>query len=448
MRNTVVKYSENEDAHETGAHVATVSADLLSSNIRSGNNDEILSAWRKATGEIPDVLSLKFTEPKSGPAGIAIDMRLQGSDLGALKRASVDMQNWLSRYNGVHDITDDLRPGKPEFKIRLTEGALSLGVDARKVADQLRKAFFGTTVSEVQVGPEAYEIDVRLAEKHKDSLADLDTFTISMPGGALVPLSTVAVIDEDRGYARINRVNRVRTVTIQGDVDVRVANANEVIADTRRRFLSDFQKRHPEVRVAIEGQDKEAGTTQKSMIRGFILGLLGVFLLLSFQFRSYVEPLVVMIVIPFAFIGVIVGHLVMGLDFTMPSMLGFVALAGVVVNDSILLVNFIKDRHGPGMTVAQAAPLAARARFRAILLTSITTIAGLLPILFETSLQAQILVPLVTSLAFGLLASTVLVLVVVPAIYAILDDFGVSTLAKERSAAEKSAGDAEPAAAR
>ena len=162
------------------------------------------------------------------------------------------------------------------------------------------------------------------------------------------------------------------------------------------------------------------------MLGGFVLGLIGVYLLLSFQFRSYVEPLVVMIIIPFALVGAIIGHILMGLDFTMPSMLGFVALAGVVVNDSILLVNFIKHYHGETKSVPEAASQASRARFRAILLTSLTTIVGLLPLLFETSIQAQILVPLVTSLAFGLMATTVLVLFLVPAIYSVLDDFGLA----------------------
>jgi len=168
------------------------------------------------------------------------------------------------------------------------------------------------------------------------------------------------------------------------------------------------------------------------MVRGFIIGLIGVFLILSFQFRSYVEPVVVMLVIPFALIGAIFGHMVMGLDFSMPSMLGFVALAGVVVNDSILLVSFIKRHHDEEGTVAKASMVASRKRFRAIFLTSITTIVGLLPILSETSLQAQIMIPLVTSLTFGLTASSIVVLFVVPAFYSILDDFGVSTLSEEK----------------
>ena len=297
------------------------------------------------------------------------------------------------------------------------------------IADQLRSAFFGTTVDEIQVAGEAYEIDVRLDPADRDSSGRPRLLHRSRrPDGDLIPLSAAAELEPGRGYSRIKRVNGVRTVTIQGDVETGLANANEVIADTRQRFFPELLAAHPGISIALEGENKEAATTQKSMVRGFILGLFGVFLLLSFQFRSFVEPLVVMIIIPFAFIGAVVGHLLLGLDFTMPSMLGFVALAGVVVNDSILLVNFIKHHHGTTRSVAEAAPLAARARFRAILLTSLTTILGLLPMLAETSLQAQILIPLVTSLAFGLIASTVLVLFLVPAIYSILDDFGLAKI--------------------
>ena len=231
-----------------------------------------------------------------------------------------------------------------------------------------------------------------------------------------------------RGFSRINRVNGQRTVTIQGDVDVNIANANELLADTREKFFPQLEERYPEVSISLQGQNKEAQTTQKSMMVGFLLGLIGVYLLLSFQLKSYIEPVIVMVIIPFAFIGAIIGHILLGLEFTMPSMLGFVALAGVVVNDSILLVNFIKHYHGDTKSVAEAAPLASQARFRAILLTSLTTIVGLLPLLVETSLQAQILIPLVTSLAFGLMATTVLVLFLVPAIYSILDDFGLAKI--------------------
>ncbi len=428
VRNVTVAFNRNDDAHESGPHVATVIADLLNSETRNVRIDDVMAQWRQEVGDLADVVFVKFTEPTVGPGGIAIDIRLSGHDPAQLKQASTELQAWLSRYEGVHNITDDLRPGKPEVRVRLKDGASTLGLDGRAIADQLRAALHGTTVSEIQWAGESYEIDVRFRAADRDSLADLDNFVIATADGKLVPLTAVADLTRDRGYSRINRVDGQRTVTVQADVESRVANANEVLAETKTAFLPTLAERFPGITVSFEGSEKEAGTTQKSMVRGFLLGLIGIYLLLSFQFRSYVEPLVVMVIIPFAFIGAVGGHLVMGLDFTMPSILGFVALAGVVVNDSILLVNFIKHFHGEARSVAEAAPRAARARFRAILLTSLTTIVGLLPILSETSLQAQVLIPLVTSLAFGLMASTVLVLFVVPAFYTILDDWGLAKL--------------------
>jgi multidrug efflux pump subunit AcrB len=200
--------------------------------------------------------------------------------------------------------------------------------------------------------------------------------------------------------------------------------------------LPELQQRYPDIRIALEGQVEETETTGSSLRRGFLLGLLGIFILLSFQFRSYLEPIVVMTAIPLALIGVIWGHVLMGLELSMPSMMGFVSLAGIVVNDSILLVTFLKLRSGEGLPVPQAARQASRERFRAVLLTSLTTIAGLLPLLSEKSLQAQVLIPLVTSIVFGLLVTTLLVLLVVPALYCILDDFGLTTTARAENDAE------------
>ena len=428
VQNVATKFSENTNVSETGPHVATITVDLLDSENRSSRIDDVTALWRAETGELTDVILVSFGETQVGPAGLAFDIRLTGRDLSELKAAALELTDWLGGYRGTSNLTDDLRPGKPELRIKLKDGAATLGVDARQIADQLRAAFFGTTVSEIQRGAESYEIDVRIDPRNKDSLADIDNFTISQSDGSLIPLTAIADIVTGRGFARINRVNGQRTVTVQGDVDVTIANANEILADTEANFFPGLADQYPGVTVSLEGQNKEAATTQKSMLSGFILGLIGVYLLLSFQFQSYFEPIIVMIIIPFALIGAVAGHILLGLDFTMPSMLGFVALAGVVVNDSILLVNFIKHYHGDTQSVAAAAPLASQARFRAILLTSVTTIAGLLPLMSETSLQAQILLPLVTSLAFGLMATTVLVLVLVPAVYAILDDFGLANI--------------------
>ena len=426
VEKVVVKFNENATANETGAHVATITADLLDSETRNSRIDDVIAMWREATGDMADVITIRFAETQIGPAGLAFDVRLSGPDLDELKSAALELTQWLQGYRGTSNLTDDLRPGKPELKIQLKDGASTLGVDARQIADQLRAAFFGTKVSEIQRGSESYEIDVRIDPGDKDSLSDVDNFTISQSDGSLIPLVAIANVETGRGYSRINRVNGQRTVTVQGDVDVALANANEILADTSKNLFPTLAAKYPGVNVSLQGQNKEAQTTQKSMLSGFILGLIGVYLLLSFQLRSYFEPIIVMVIIPFALIGAIAGHLVLGIDFTMPSMLGFVALAGVVVNDSILLVNFIKHYHGDTQSVAAAAPLASQARFRAILLTSLTTIVGLLPLLAETSLQAQVLVPLVTSLAFGLIATTLLVLFLVPAIYAILDDWGLA----------------------
>ncbi len=437
IRHVSVFFGENRDSFETGAHVATVSVDLLPSADRISRPDDIMAHWREIVGEQPDVISLKYAEATIGPAGIAIDLRLKGDNLVDLKNAAIELQDWVRTYKGVTSVLDDLRPGKRELRIHLNDQAAPMGITAALIADQLRAAYFGTTVSEMQVNGQSLEVTAELSEIDRRSYGEFDDFVITRADGTYVPLSVVADIEVDQGYSRINHEDGVRAVTIQGTIDTRIANSSAIVSDTLKRFIPDLLQRYPSVSLDVEGQRAEAEKTQKSMVKGFLVGLVGVFLLLSFLFRSYVEPLVVMLIIPLSLAGSIFGHMIMGLNFSMPSMLGFVALAGVVVNNSILLVDFVKHEHGEALTVAHAASLAARARFRAIFLTSITTIVGLLPILLETSLQAQILIPLVTSLAFGLLSAGLIVLFVLPAIYSILDDMGLSTLARERKLAEQ-----------
>lgn len=430
VRHVSVFHGLNRDAFETGAHVVTISVDLLPSAERVSSPDEIMELWRIAVGPVADVISLKFAESTIGPAGIAIDLHLKGDDLSALKFASIELQDWLWQYRGVTSVLDDLRPGKRELRVTLTDAAGPMGITAAMVADQLSAAYFGTTISELQVDGLLIEVTGQFNDRDRSSLAVFDDFMIVRADGTIVPLSVVADVAVGQGYSRINRENGVRSVTVQGSIDTRVANANAIVGDTLARFIPGLLERFPSVSLDVAGQNAEAGKTQQSMLKGFAIGLLGVFLLLSFLFRSYIEPIVVMLVIPLSLPGAIFGHMAMGLDFSMPSMLGFIALAGVVVNNSILLVDFVKHEHANIAGVAQAAARAARARFRAVFLTTTTTTAGLLPILTETSLQAQILIPLVASLVFGLITASFVVLFVLPAIYAILDDIGLSTLAK------------------
>jgi len=429
IRHVTVKYGENTDANTNGENLATIIVDLLSAERRSLPMDGFLSQWAAAIDPTLDLQRLNLTESAIGPAGRAIELRLRGSDLVALQQASAELQAWLAAYEGTRNLADDFDPGKPELRLTLRDGAGGLGLDARMIAEQLRAAFHGITADEIQLGQETVEIDVRLASVDRNSLGDLDGFAIVTPTGQRVPLAAVADIEAGRGFARLRRVDRQMAITVTGDIDVRIANANEIVSDTVARFVPELLERFPDIELATEGQNSEAATTQQSMLRGLLFGLVAVYLLLAFQFRSYFEPLAVMSVIPFTLVGAVLGHLVMGIDFALPSMLGTIALAGVVVNGSILLVNFIKAQHAPGATrITDIVPEAAKSRFRAVLLTSVTTIAGVLPLMFETSLQAQILIPLVTSIAFGLIAVTLLLMLVVPAFYAVLHDFGLTTL--------------------
>ncbi|MCP3851233.1 MAG: efflux RND transporter permease subunit [Gammaproteobacteria bacterium] len=423
LKNVQIKYNTNLDSGESGAHIATITVDLLTAEKRVGSMDDFINLWRDSVGEIPDIIALNFKEPVIGPGGLALEIRLFGDDINELKLASQELQNWLSRYDGVFDLSDNLRPGKPEVRLSMREGTFALGIDAATISSQLRAAFWGTTANEIQVGPEAYEIDVRLADADKSTLYALDDFRITDKDNKQIPLTTLVDIERGRGFSRIERINGQRSVTVTGDIDTSIANSREIVAHTRGNFIPQLLEQYPGVHAGFEGQSRETAKTAGSMLRGFTLGLLGIFILLSFQFRSYIEPLSVMFIIPLALIGVIWGHLLMGLNMTMPGIIGFASLSGIVVNDSILLVEFIKLKIKEGYDVLEASKLASRARFRAVILTSVTTIAGLTPLLLEKSLQAQILIPLATSIIFGLLATTLLVLLVVPALYSILDDF-------------------------
>lgn len=424
IQNAFVQYGQNSEAFENGPHVATITVDLLSAEERTGTLDAYLEEWRKQIGLLPDTIALTLGEPGFGPGGRPIEVRLRGRDLDTLKAAAEDMKTWFARYVGVINLSDDLRPGKPEIRVRIRDDAYGIGLTAEAVAHQIRGAFQGLIADELQVGSESYEVDVRLAGADRKTLGELDDFMLHLPDGQQTPLRSVATWEMGRGWARVARFNRMRAVTVYGDVDTRMLNTEELMDEFQRTYLPGFREAYPAVQPTIAGQLAETGQARKAMLGALVFGSLGIFILLSFQFRSYTEPLIVMIAIPFSLIGVIWGHVLMGVPISMPSLLGFIALAGVVVNNSILLVIFLKDARGRTASLMEAASSASRSRFRAVLLTTGTTIAGLLPILFERSLQAQILKPLVISTAFGLLSSTVLILLILPCFYMILGDFG------------------------
>ncbi len=425
IQNISVLYNTNIDAKENGPHIATVSADLLPAEQRVGHITELLSTWRAKTGEIPGVISLKFTDKERGVAGKAIDIQLHGNKLELLKKASHDLQNWLHDFNGVLDLSDDLRSGKPEYRIHMKDMAGILGINARDIANELRASIHGGTNLDIQQGHQTYDVVVKLSENSILGIDELYYLPVRSSNQQLVPLSSVAEIEQVQSFSRIHRINGQKTVTVQGTLDTNIANARAIMSMTKKKFLPEFKEKYPGVRVTFAGQGKESTTTMASLKVNILIGLIGVFIILSFQFKSYIQPIAVLFAIPGGLVGVIVGHLLMGVDLSMPSLVGLATLSGIVVNDSILLVTFIKSQYSNNKyNMYEASRDAARKRFRAVILTSLTTMMGLLPLLLETSTQAQLLIPLVISLVFGLFTATLISLFLIPAGFIILEDLG------------------------
>ncbi|MEX0943806.1 MAG: efflux RND transporter permease subunit [Pseudomonadales bacterium] len=419
-----VRFNHNPSARELGTHVATVMVDLLTAEQRTVTLNELTESWREEIGAITGIHSLIIQEPGFGPAGIPVELRLQGEDLEELKAAAIDAAEQLAGYTAAYNVMDDLRPGRPQRTFSLAVGAHGLGLTAEEVAGQLRTAWLGEIADTLRIGDHDVEILVRQAADDRNSFDDLADQTITLPDGSRVPLSEAVDIRMQRDWARITHIDGRRTVTVEANVDARLSSGQAIVNDLRAGWLADFRARHPQVDVVFEGQVARSAETGASISRGLLIGLVGIFVILSFQFRSYVEPLIVMLSIPLAFIGALWGHVLMGYYLSMPSMIGAAGLAGIVVNNAILLIHFIKVHRERGLSAIEAAGQASRDRLRAILISSSTTIAGLLPLLAETSTQAAAIKPLVISVVFGLLSATVLVLLVIPALYVLFDDWG------------------------
>lgn len=428
IRNVSARFNYNPDVtDETGPHLATVSVDLLGIEERATTLAAFSQAWREATGPLPGAAVARFAEgTRAGPAGNALQVEIQCEDLDRAKEVSRRIQTWFSANPGVFDVGDNLDPGSEQVRVRLKPGAGSSGLTGSALAQQVRSALAGVSLQTFHSKGEDYELYVELEQRGRDTLADLEYLPISVAPGVKMPLGSLASIEVSSSFARLTRRDSVRTVTVTGNISAVEANASEVMGRFMAEVAPEIEREFPEVRLAPGGAAKQSADTLGSMMRGMGIGLFGVFVLLSLQFRSWVAPVIVMLAIPFAFIGVVWGHLLMGMPLSTQSIFGLVAIAGVVVNDSILLMEFINLARARGAAPTEAAGLASRDRFRAVLLTSATTIAGLFPIMFETSRHAQSLVPVAASIVFGLAASTVLVLILIPAAYAALADVGLA----------------------
>ncbi len=405
----------------TGAHLGEVMIELTPSERREISSPEIARRWRELTGPIPDALELTVTASLFS-AGAPIHIQLSGPDNRELQEVAKKLKTRLAEYPGVIEIADSFRPGKQEVKLSLTRTAEILGLTLSDLARQVRQAFYGEEAQRVQRGRHDVKVMVRYPAHERRSLGNLEEMRIRTPDGGEVPFSVAARAELGRGYASIRRADRQRIIAVTADVDENVANANEVLSSLTGSVLPNVLADHPRVRYTLEGEQREQREVLSGLLKSFMLALPMIYVLLAIPFKSYIQPLIIMAAIPFGLVGAVWGHIIMGMNLTILSMFGLVALTGVVVNDSLVMVDFINRSRSEGAALQVAIREAGAARFRPILLTSFTTFAGLTPILLEKSMQAQFLIPMAISLGFGVLLSTFITLGLVPVSYAILED--------------------------
>ena len=392
---------------------------------------EVTAKWRELTGDILGSEQLTFSIIGSGPGGNPIEIQLKGKDLEQLEFAADELKQEIAKYPGTFDITDNFRPGKMEKRIHIKKGAKSLGITMADIATQIRQAYYGDEVLKIQRGKDDIKVMVRYSQKERESEASIDELRIRTRDGREIPLNQVADIEMRRGYSTIQRVERKRIITVISDINEDIANAREIVEDLKINYLDTLVNRFPGVTYDLEGQAKRTEESIESLKLGFSLAAMVIFLLLASQFRSYIQPVIIMTAIPFGLIGAIVGHYLMNLDITMISIFGIVALSGIVVNDSLILIDFINSEVRKGSKVFDSVIEAGQNRFRPVLLTSVTTVAGLFPLLLETSFQAQFLIPMAVSISFGLMAATVLTLVFVPSLYVVINDMVAIFISKD-----------------
>jgi multidrug efflux pump subunit AcrB len=320
---------------EFGGHVGQVWLELASSEKRTQlSTHTVLAKWRQLIGEIPGVERLQFATLEGGPAGNPIEIQLRGHDFDQLEQAADELKSEIATYPGTFDITDNFKPGKQEKKIRIKDGARSIGITMRDLARQVRQAFYGDEALRIQRGRDDVKVMVRYSDIERHSIAGIEDMRIRTLDGQEIPIDEVADITPGRSYSVVNRVDRKRTISVLSDIDETVANASVIVADLKANFLPGLVERYPGLTYALEGQEKRTRESLDSIKSGYFLALMGIFLLLASQFRSYSQPLIIMMAIPFGLIGAVMGHLVLGMEFTIVSIFGIVALSGIVVNDS------------------------------------------------------------------------------------------------------------------
>jgi len=406
------------------SHVGQLIMELVAVDERNRTSEQILADLRDKSSHLTGIDRLRFLSMQGGPGGDAIKIEVSGDNFDKILPVVETLEDRLSRYEGIYDITDDYDAGRPEVQIELLESGRALGLTTEALAVQVRGAFYGLEAKVLVRDREDVKIMVRYPESHRERIYDLEEMRIATPTGQLVPFSEVARFGEGTGYATIRRVDGRRVVNVMADADQEVANPDAVTDELIAGFGA-LEAANPGVKVEAKGRRREMTKSIDSLWQAMMVAVAIIYTILAWLFRSYIQPLIVMVSLPLAMIGVILGHYIMGYDLTIISKIGFVALAGIAVNDALILINFVNKSVTEGMGVFEAVIHGGKRRLRPILLTTLTTVLGLAPIVLETSFQAKFLIPMAVTICFGLMFATVLTLVVVPSLYMIQHDVTV-----------------------
>jgi multidrug efflux pump subunit AcrB len=425
-------------AGRTSGNLGEVNIELTPSEERSVTSAQIARLWRAKTGTIPDAVELDFTSSLFD-AGAPVEVQLQGTDVAVLRTAAEELKGRLASYPGVFDVSDSFRGGKQELKLSLKPSAETLGLSLADLARQVRQGFYGDEAQRIQRGRDDVRVMVRYPEADRRSLDAVETMRIRTPDGTEVPFSAVATVQHGRGFSSIERVDRERVIRVTADVDPSRTTPNEIVGDLEANVLPDLLARLPGLSYSLQGEQREQEEFLGAMGRNFGIALLLIYGLLAIPLKSYSQPFLIMSAIPFGMVGAIMGHALLGYDLSMFSVIGMVALSGVVVNDNLVLVDYVNQRRGEGESLKAAASIAGVARFRPIVLNSVTSFVGLLPLLLNRSVQAQFLIPMAIALSFGVLFSTLVTLLLVPSAYLVLDDLQ-GLAARRRAGATPSPG--------
>ena len=389
------------------------------------NGDEVLKLWGEKVGQITGAEVLAYGSLVGPGDGPEIAFKLTSDNIEELSMASAELADKIREYSGVTDIRNSMKEGKDEVQLTLKQRGRNLGLTQRDLANQVRQAFYGEEVQRIQREVDEVKVMLKYPLAERETMATLDNMRIRLKDGTAIPITSVADITLGKASDVITRIDRKRASTITGDADLRLVDPNSIMSELRAPggFVSQLMKKYPSVKSAADGVSKEMAELAISLMKGFVIALLFIYMLMAVPLKSYTQPLIIMMVIPFGVTGAIFGHWITGYTMSMISIFGVIALGGVVVNDSLVMVDFINKYRLSGHSTLEAAMKAGTHRFRAILLTSLTTFFGLVPMLMETSLQAKVIIPMAISLAFGILFATVITLLLIPVWYVILDRF-------------------------